>query len=277
MSSSNSSSVKVLERAFAIMDQLRSNVGERSMSDLARSVDLPVATVYRILGTLERHGYASRNVATRRYVRGPRLEAVHVSTRRIQEIANAALPVMAMLGRKTEETVLLSCLNSTRDRSICMARVESPLPLRLEMAPGTETPLYLGALQLILFAFLEPIEIKQLLAERVRPATHKTITDPGRVHRRLARIRSAGHVWISEETNLGVAGLAVPLFDPVGRISLGLGIAGPSNRLTAKSMERHLFAIRSASKEIANRLDLRTWEQWRHLTDGRMRLAACAD
>lgn len=247
------------------------------MSELARSVDLPVATVYRILGTLERHGYASRNVSTRRYVRGPRLEPMHISTTRVHEIASAALPIMAMLGRKSKETVLLSCLNSTRDRSVCVARVESPLPLRLEMAPGTETPLHLGALQLILFAFIESIEIKQLLAERIRPSTHKTIIESERVCRRLARIRSTGHVWISEETNLGVAGLAVPLFDPVGRIALGFGIAGPTGRLTTNSIERHLFTIRVAAKEIASRLDLRTWEEWRRITDGGRRMAPCAD
>jgi len=139
--------------------------------------------------------------------------------------------------------------------------VESPLPLRLELLPGTLTPLYLGAQQLVLLAFMDPLEIEGIISGNLPKFTRKTVTDPVRLKRRLLRIRNEGYARISEETTPDVGGVSVPLFDRMGQVSLALGIAGPSRRLVAGSIQQYVAAIRSASSEVARRLGLCTWER----------------
>ena len=123
------------------------------------------------------------------------------------------------------------------------------------------TPLYVGAQQLVLLAFLDPLEIDGIVSGNLRKFTPKTVTDPVRLKRRLSRIRTEGYSQISEETTPDVGGISVPLFDRTGRVSLALGIAGPSKRLLAEPVQQNVVAIRSASSDVARRLGLCTWEE----------------
>ena len=61
-------SVPALERGLAVMELLASSRAGRTLSEIARSLDLPKSSVHCLLVTLERHGYVNRNGRTTRYM-----------------------------------------------------------------------------------------------------------------------------------------------------------------------------------------------------------------
>lgn len=253
-------SVKVLDKALAMIDLLVDSWGEWSMSDLARTTGLPVSTAHRILITLERHGYARRNPNTKRYTSGAKMTVARTEVDEDRSLADAALPTMAHLGRLTGETVLLTRLNETRDCSVCVARIESTQALRLELRPGTQNPLHMGAHQIAMLAFMDPSEVERIIAMPLRKATEQTVTDPHHLKRRLVHIREVGYAFVREETVAGVAGIACPLFDQYERITAAIGVGGPMGRLTTRAAKSHLPAIKASARELADRLGLRTWD-----------------
>src|SRR5271165_6496047 len=52
--------VRVLHKTLDILEAIKSNESGFKLADLARQVELPKATVYRILATLEGRGYLDR-------------------------------------------------------------------------------------------------------------------------------------------------------------------------------------------------------------------------
>src|SRR5882757_5395163 len=54
------SGVRVLHKTLDILEQIKTTESGYKLADLARKVELPKATVYRILATLEGRGYLDR-------------------------------------------------------------------------------------------------------------------------------------------------------------------------------------------------------------------------
>src|SRR5579864_9491936 len=52
--------VRVLHKTLDILETIKNSSAELKLSELAREVDLPKATVYRILATLEGRGFLDR-------------------------------------------------------------------------------------------------------------------------------------------------------------------------------------------------------------------------
>src|SRR5260370_1277006 len=55
------SGVLVLHKTLDILERIKTTEGGYKLADLARKVELPKATVYRILSTLEGRGYLDRS------------------------------------------------------------------------------------------------------------------------------------------------------------------------------------------------------------------------
>src|SRR2546428_13865786 len=69
------SGIRAVERAVAILRTFSSGTPELSLSELGRAVGLHKSTVHRLLGTLERTGFAVQDPGTKRYRLGlPLLE-----------------------------------------------------------------------------------------------------------------------------------------------------------------------------------------------------------
>jgi DNA-binding IclR family transcriptional regulator len=58
----------------------------------------------------------------------------------------------------------------------------------------------------------------------------------------------------SEERAAGAAAVSAPVFGPGGRLIAALGIAGPTQRLDAASLERWRPAVLRAARELSRAL-----------------------
>jgi IclR family pca regulon transcriptional regulator len=81
--------------------------------------------------------------------------------------------------------------------------------------------------------------------------TAHTIVDPKKFREAMAEVRSRDWCYASEEHELGVHAIAVPLRDMEGRTVAALNAVAPPQRLSARAMESTLLpALLDAAREL---------------------------
>src|SRR5438552_3495082 len=68
------------------------------------------------------------------------------------------------------------------------------------------------------------------LSPKLEPLTERTTTDPRELRERLGTIRREGFAISMSETVPGAAGLAAPIFNADGSVSVGILIGTPADR-----------------------------------------------
>jgi IclR family acetate operon transcriptional repressor len=92
--------------------------------------------------------------------------------------------------------------------------------------PGDESPLHTSAIGQALLAHDENADAT-IAALDLEARTPYSITDPEQMRRKLAQIRDTGWAGQSEENDIGMNALAVPVFDLDGRLLASLALAAP--------------------------------------------------
>jgi DNA-binding IclR family transcriptional regulator len=248
------SGLQVLDRAFAVLGLFTCEEWEWTTTGVARAAGLTVPTAHRILRTLRAHGFVARDDETKRFRLGPASLALGDRARAVIDIRFLARPVLQQLVMETGETALLTGLNEDRDRSVCLERVESTQPLRLSVQPGRQLPLHAGASQTVILAYMPDEEIARLLEEPLERLCSGTITNPATARANLDEIRARGYAQSIEETNEGAFGIAVPILDSDRSIIAGVGLAGPSARLSQKRLSMDLRHLHKAAGDIGRAL-----------------------
>ena len=246
---------QVLERTFSILEVFTEARPEWSTTAIARSLDLPVPSVHRILAALRRLGYVSQHEDTRRFRLGAAALSLGERARAVADLRPVALGPLRRLSDATGETALLTVLTPERDRGVCLERVETPQPLRLSVQPGRQLPLHAGASQKALLAFMREDEIEALIAGPLDRFCQSTITDPRALRRELKTIRARGWASSYEETNVGVWGIAVPVLSD-SDVVCAVGIAGPSPRLSVDRVRQDVVLVHDAAVAIGRAIGL---------------------
>ncbi|MHB1596519.1 MAG: IclR family transcriptional regulator [Streptosporangiaceae bacterium] len=246
---------QVLERTFSILEVFTEARPEWSTTEIARSLDLPVPSVHRILAALRRLGYVSQHEDTRRFRLGAAALSLGERARAVADLRPVALGPLRRLSDAAGETSLLTVLTPERDRSVCLERVETPQPLRLSVQPGRQLPLHAGASQKALLAFMHEDEIEALIAGPLDRFCQSTITDPRALRRELKTIRARGWASSYEETNVGVWGIAVPVLSD-SDVVCAVGIAGPSPRLSVDRVRQDVVLVHDAAVAIGRAIGL---------------------
>lgn len=255
-SNSNGTQLKTLERALQVLSLFTREHQEWDYTEMAEALNLHKSVVYRILVTLERHGFATREPGSSRFRLGFRfVELANIVLSGI-DLRNAAHAIMVRLVRAVQETAFLTIVSG--HESVCIHRVESPQPIRLTMEIGGRYPLYAGASNRVLMAYLPQHEIEAIIQEGLQQHTPNTITDPEALRASLAEIREQGYAFTIAELTPGMAALSTPIFDNTGSVVAALSISGPSDRFSPERRPFLLQQLRQAAAEIS--AQLYTWE-----------------
>lgn len=223
------------------------------VTDLAKKLGLGKSSVYRLLATLARRGYVEKNPESDRYQLTYRLFAVGSPAADRFGLREVAQPVMQRLATETGETVNLGVLDGTR--VVNLRKVESRHLLRIHLAVVGGAPAHATALGKVLLAALEAAEVaRRLHGRRLERLTPRTIGDRRSLGAALARVREQGFAIDDEECSLGLRCVAAPILDHRGSVVAALSISGPSPRLPNPLLSRLAESVRSAAREISQRL-----------------------
>ncbi len=225
------------------------------VSEIARRAGLTKARAFRLLTTLEHRGLIAREANAAHYKLGFNAMVIGNAAREQIDLVKVAGPFLAELGEACKENVVLRVRDNWE--SVCVARVESPLSVRVHTELGTRRPLHAGASGKLLLAYAPPDFVEAFLQRELAPYSGATITEPARLREQLDAIRAAGHSVSIGERNPEAIAVAAPLYDGEGQVVASLSIASPASRTQADVMARHIELVTGQAQALSRALGYR--------------------
>ena len=213
------------ERVLAVLTAFRRGDDALELTELARRTSLVKSTIMRLCISLEKFDLIER-LDDGRYRLG--VEAARIGSVYQQSFAmeERIMPVLERLAGESLETA--SFYIRRGNQRLCLFRVDSPLPLRMNVRPGDMRPMDRSAIAQVLSTF------------SVRPQSRQAEID--------VPIYSPG------ATDPHVASLAMPVFGSEGRLIGALALSGPSSRLTVREVETLAPKLRDAAERLSAQL-----------------------
>lgn len=224
---------------------------EATFDSLARAVDMPKATVFRLVYTLERRGYIIRGPLGELGL-GPRVLWLASGNNRnwVIELQQAARPHLVALRDAFGDTVNLAIRSS--DHLVYIDVAEGTHPVRFIEVAGSVGPLHATALGKALLAHLPPAELRTVLASlSFQALTPKTIVDPELFSRELAKVRDSGYALDDWESVAGAKCVAVPILGRGGIPLAAISLSMPESRFSHDKLEAVRVALLETSRAIA--------------------------
>jgi DNA-binding IclR family transcriptional regulator len=159
---------------------------------------------------------------------------------------------MERLVRETGESTFLTIVSD--NESVCIHRIESAQRVRVTLTIGGRYPLYAGASNKLLLAYLPPEKIDEIIARGLKQLTPDTISDPVRLKDNLAKIRRQGWAFSVGELTPGVAAIAAPLRDSNGEVVAALSIGGLASHFGENRLQRLIEITCQAAEEVSRQL-----------------------
>ena len=218
-----------------------------TLGELAAAQGLPKSTTHRLIQSLIRAGFVQQLPDSGAYALGPSTWALAGRLTHEGNLRSLAIPALRKLQQLSGESAFLTAIDGTQSR--CLARVNAEHDVSMLIAEGAANPLYTGASNTVLLAFLPEIDRLSCLRE--------VLPDPSEreeVEVRLAVIRDEGYAYSAEELTVGAAALGVPVWGPGGEPIAGISLGAPIHRLSKDRALRLLPLLLQASQEVSERL-----------------------
>jgi DNA-binding IclR family transcriptional regulator len=246
--------IKVLNKAFDVLEQIRSSPGGLGLAELTLATGIPKPTVYRIVSTLEARGYLDRR-QDGSYRIARRLTEEPSESAREEILRRVARPVMQTLVDSCKETVNLGVLDGNEVTVI--ETIESPQAVRMTSKVGNRRFLHSTALGKIILADMDETEALRLVRRKSLPRlTPNTIVTESRLLEELRKVRQQGFSMDNQEHEPDGRCIGAGIRGPTGRVIAALSISGPAHRMTRPYFRSLLAPLLRACETISSELRL---------------------
>jgi IclR family KDG regulon transcriptional repressor len=244
-----------LQKGLDVLFLMAQKNAPLKVPDMARNLDIPLSSLYRIISILKKNGLVERLDRDGHIVLGMRNLTLARGVDEQNALIKIANPEMKRLCGRTNESVHLYTL--IEDKQICIDYVESPAPIRVISTKGEIMPLYAGAAGKVLLAFLPAGKRSKLLEEMTfEKMASNTITDRHILAEALKKIRKEGFAHSRSELIEGAEGVAAPIFDRMKGVVAGLVIAGPEQRFRQKNLNEIIDMVKGSAANISKALQM---------------------
>ncbi|HEY1495103.1 MAG TPA: IclR family transcriptional regulator [Candidatus Solibacter sp.] len=243
------SGVRVLHKTLDILEKIKSTESGYKLADLARKVELPKATVYRILTTLEGRGYLDR-ASDGSYRMAKKLFDLQRTAPLEQTLHRVSQPVMERLVVSCKETVNLGILDA--GEVVVINTVESPQAVRMSSKIGNRRYLHSTAIGKVLLGGMPDKEVERLLRMKGIPKlTGETITTRPAVMAEIHKVRQQGWALDNQENEIEGRCIGAPITGPDDTIVAALSISGPVFRMDIDRAHSLVSDLIAACAEIS--------------------------
>jgi DNA-binding IclR family transcriptional regulator len=231
-------------------------LGERPeirLSEATRYLGVAPSTAHRLLAMLTYRGFVRQDPVSKAYLPGPSLTGVAFAIYSRLDIQRSAAPIMRALGEQLGESIHVGMLDGANVHFV--AAVEGPAAVRVASRLGRTMPAHCTSTGKVMLAQLAEDELGQLFPnEDLERITAHSIGSRTELEAELARIRERGYAVNREESEDGVASVAVPIPTRAPGLRLALNAAAPQHRLDSSRYTGIAAALVKAAKEIGDRL-----------------------
>lgn len=239
-------------KALALLNALGADGHSLGVSELARRVDVPKSTAFRLLACLENDGYVVRR--GREYSLGRRLFELgnQIGYCQPSGLRDIALPFLSELYERTHQTIHLAVLDG-----IDVLYLEKLFGHQATKSPshvGRRVPAACSGLGKAMLAYSSPAVIDAVLRNGLRPRTHHTISVKQLFLQELAEIREKGVAFDREEVALGLTCVAAPILKGEHAVA-AISVTGSTARFDPTSL---VATVRRVADAISQRVSVTT-------------------
>jgi DNA-binding IclR family transcriptional regulator len=225
---------------------------ELGIAGLAVRLGLAKSTVHRLTSTLVEAGMLEQNKENSKYRLGLTIFELGSLVRRNMDVYNEAKVFLRELREQTGESVNLAILRD--DSVVYLNSLESPSSIKVTSSLGVRMPVHCSAEGKVLLAFGGPEDADRIIAAGLPGRTPQTIVDPDSLHAELSLIREKQYAIDNEEHETGARSIAAPVFGGDNEVVAAVGVAGPVQRLSNRTLISFLPSLSAAVEGISRRL-----------------------
>jgi DNA-binding IclR family transcriptional regulator len=222
----------VLGKAQCILDAFTPDATDLGLAEIVDRTGLPKGTAHRLAGDLVTWGLLERRGG--RYQLGLRLFELGLRVPQHRSLRDTALPFMGDVYQATREAVHLGVREAHEvlylEKLIGHQHVSAPSQV------GGRMPLYCTAIGKALLAFSPPVVFEEIVEQGLLRRTPRTITNPVVLRAQFDQARATRLAFEREESSIGLACAASPIFGAGNRLVGALSVAAPTSRYSSKRL-----------------------------------------
>lgn len=245
--------VPALARGLQLLTQFTREERELSGAELSRRLDLPRASVFRMLCTLEQGGFLERCPDGVNYRLGLGVLRLGFEVLGSMELTELGRPVIEQLRQATGHSAHL-VVRDARE-VVFVAKVAGPNALFHSIQVGARLPAHATVLGRILLCDLSLEDLSALYRGVTLSAyTPKTPTTVAALHELIAQDRARGYAVSMGGYETGISSVAAPVRNAQGRVMAAISISVPAERIEPAALATLIEQVRSAADQMSQRL-----------------------
>jgi len=243
---------EALARGMMVIRAFSRERPRMTLSEVARAVGLPPATVRRALVTLTYLGYV--RVQDRNYELAPEVLNLAEAYLASNTISTLLQPVCEAICRELGESCTVAVLDG--EDAVMIARAMPRQLVAVGTGIGYRVPALASSLGRVLLAALRPEELDTYLrAKSPRTATAHTVTDKRALRALIERARSDGFAYVDEEVETAFHSVAVPLRRWDGHVVAAVNVGTNNARVPKDTMLGPVLRrLQAAAQELRPQL-----------------------
>lgn len=228
--------VPALQRGLAILRSFDRDRPVLSMVELARINNLPRATAFRLVHTLEAMDLLVREPVGQGYRLGPGVLSLGFGYLAGLELPDIARPVLERLRDATGASTHLAIRDGVE--IVYLVQVSGQAALTSNIGVGSRLPAHGSTMGRALLQDLDDQALAAIYADApLSPMTEQTPTSIEDLSRMLAEDRKRGYVASRSFYERGVASLAAPVRDATGATVAALSMVASEHAVDAEAMD----------------------------------------
>lgn len=240
-----------LDNFIRVLRCIAGTPADRSLTEVARQVGLAKSHVHKMLGKLVEEGLAQKDTRTGRYRAGLTLFELGANAVAGLQLDVTISPYLSFLARRTEETVTVGVLHGSD--VVYIRNIDSQHALRAAQALGSRVPAHTVGSGKALLAHQPEAALAAMLDRGLPAFTRYTITDPDRFRQELAAVHQQGYAVGDQEAELGVRGVAAPIFHGTEAVA-AIAVCAPVQRFPHDKIPVLGSLVRSVSARVSGEL-----------------------
>ena len=215
--------IPAVDRAIQVLNFLAASNAPAGLREIARELDVPRSTVYRLINSLEAGQLVSKS-GEQAYTLGSGIKRLAQTLPQGFDLVDLARPTVEALSAKLQLAVKLSVLDN--GSALVVLSAVAPTAYTISTQVGRRFPLHAGAASKVLAAYMEngACTLSSLLTQKLERHTELTITDKTKLKSELLDIRNAGYAHDKGEYLKGIEAIAAPVFGPDNRCVAALSV-----------------------------------------------------
>ncbi|NLY45143.1 MAG: IclR family transcriptional regulator [Tissierella sp.] len=239
--------MQLVERTLDVLLTLSKESDGLSVSELAEKLSLPNSSTHRILNSLKKSHFVMQSSETKKYRLGYKVLTLSSNIIKEDNLTLTAKPFMKGLADKMNKTIALCVMES--ENVICLDYVESKDTSMFMVRTGFAMPPHATSAGKVIQAYMSLNQVERIYLNNHNKLTSNTKTDLESFLKELEEVRLKGYAVSNEELQLGVQGVACPIFDYNGKV-IG-AVSFTALKLDNSITEENIDLLKECAKRIS--------------------------